>query len=216
MSEHKKLTVIFDFDGTLADTIDLIIRVYNEHADEFGSDRVVASELPSLQKKGYKKALKAKKLRWRVLPKLIMTVRREMIQHMHEVKPYKGIKDVLEGLKYDGISIGILTSNDDALVREFLESHNFPVFDFVVSEKTIFGKDKALKRIMERHELERSRVVYVGDEPRDVSASKKAGVKVIGVTWGLGGVPGMESSRPDVTVATVTELKGAILEEAAR
>lgn len=210
---NASLTVIFDFDGTLANTIDLVARIYNEHAAEFGSDTVSADEFPKLQKMGYKKALKAKKLRWHVLPRVVVVVRREMRQHMNEVKPYAGIKDMLEELKYKGVSIGVLTSNDGALVHEFLDSHNFPMFDFVVSEKTIFGKDKALRRIMERHDLDKNNVIYVGDEPRDVSASKKADIKVIGVTWGFGGIPGMKSSKPDKTVTTVAELKGAILEE---
>ena len=216
MSDDKRanLTVIFDFDGTLANTFDLVVRIYNQHAEEFGADTVTAEEFPKLRKMGYKKALKAKNLHWYKLPRVVMLVRREMKQHMGEIEPFDGVKEMLEDLRKQGVSTGILTSNDSGLVQEFLQSHNFPLFDFVVSEKTIFGKDKALKKIMERHQLKKDQIMYVGDEPRDVTSSKKAGIHVIGVTWGFGGPEGMESSKPHEIVTTVSELQEAILEKA--
>jgi phosphoglycolate phosphatase len=90
--------------------------------------------------------------------------------------------------------------------------HKFPSFDFVVSEKTIFGKDKALKRIIKRYGLNKEHVIYVGDEPRDVKASLSAGVKVIAVTWGLGGKEGFEKVTPTALVDTPHELKKKLQE----
>lgn len=203
---NKKLVVIFDFDGTLADTIGLLLQVYNEHAHAFSADTVQMSEFTALRKMGYRRALKAKRLKWHHLPKLVAFIRKEMRQHMGEVKPYAGIVALLENLKDREVAIGVLTSNDLALVQEFFVAHQFPAFDFVVSERTIFGKEKALARILTRHGLDRQNVVYVGDEPRDVVASKKAGVTSVGVTWGLGGREMLESSYPDYLVDTVEEL----------
>lgn len=204
-------TVIFDFDGTLADTIGLVMRLYNEHAANFGSDPVDVSEFPTLRKLGYRRALKAKRIHWYVLPRLVAFIRREMRQHMHEVEPYDGIVDMLKALQSNGLSIGVLTSNDASLVQEFFTAHNFPAFNFVVSEKTIFGKDRALNKIVEIHKLDKDSVVYIGDEPRDITSSHKAGVKVIGVAWGLGGRELLEKSNPDLVVDTVAELQQSLL-----
>lgn len=206
----KKLTAIFDFDGTLADTIGLVMRIYNEHAHSFSAETVEPSELQELRKLGYRRALKAKHLKWHHLPKLVAFIRKEMRQHMGEVQPYPGIVELLHGLKKRGVTIGVLTSNDQALVQEFFEVHNFPTFDFVVSEHTIFGKDKALVKICNRHALDRREVIYIGDEPRDVIASKKAGITAIGVAWGLGGRAMLESSRPTMLVDTMSDLDSAI------
>jgi len=208
------MTVIFDFDGTLANTFDLVLRLYNEHAHEFGADLVAHGEMPHLRELGYKKAMKLKKVRWRVLPKMVLFLSREMKKHMDEVKPFAGIVTMLKELQAGGINIGILTSNDSALVQDFLNVHDFPVFDFVVSEKTFFGKEKALKRIIHRYNLEKDQVVYVGDEARDVVSSKKAGVKVYGVVWGFGGAEGFVKSPPDKIIKTVVELKEELTLEA--
>jgi len=207
----NKFTVIFDFDGTLANSLDLVARLYNENAHKYGALPIDMNDLPEYRKLGYKKAMKKAKIRWTVLPRLVLFVSREMKKHMGEVKPYDGVVDVLNEIQEQGISIGVLTSNDGALVHDYLEKNNFPVFDFIVSEKTMFGKEKALKRIMKRHGLQRERVVYVGDEPRDITACNKAGIKVIGVTWGVGGREGLASTPPDWLVDTPNELMDTIL-----
>lgn len=209
---NKHYTIIFDFDGTLADTVSLMVRLYNAVAPAYGTVPVDPSEFDSLRKLGYKKAMKLKKIRFRILPKLALHISKEMKQHMDEVKPYDGVIPMLQDLRQRGVSIGILTSNNAALVQDFLAENNFPAFDFVVSEKTLFGKEKALKRIMKRHKLEKEQVIYVGDEPRDIISSKRAGVKVFGVTWGIGGREGLKKTPPDRLADTPKELSAHIIE----
>lgn len=209
-----KKVVIFDFDGTLADSIGLAVQLYNNHATHFGALEVQESELPELRKiirdHGYKAVLRAKNIRYSKLPALVLTVSREMKSHIHEVKPYEGIIVALEELKAKGYRLGVLTSNQEHLVREFLESHSYPLFDFIVSEKTLFGKDKALKRILKKYNLERADVVYVGDETRDTSACKKAGIDVIGVGWGVAGIDGFIKAMPTKLISSPNELVATV------
>lgn len=206
----RKHTVIFDFDGTLANTLELVFRLYNENAMLFGAQSVSINELDAYRKLGYKKAMKKAGIRWTVLPRLVLFISREMKKHMNEVTPYDGVVEQLQHLQKQGYSIGVLTSNDAGLVQEFFNNHNFPVFDFVVSEKTLFGKEKALRRIIKRHKLLRDQVIYVGDEPRDIVACRKAQIKVIGVSWGFGGKEGLVSTPPDALIDTPDQLKTAI------
>lgn len=211
---NTRATVIFDFDGTLANSVDLLFDLYNEHVDEFGYRPLTRNEFPSLRRMGYKKAMKTKGIRYRMVPKMVVTIGREMRHRMNEVQPYDGIIDMLHTLQQRGFSIGVLTSNQAPLVKEFFTEHGFPSFDFVISEKTLFGKDKALRRIIKRFGLQKDQVIYVGDEPRDVSASRKAGIQVIGVTWGLGGREGFEKIAPDAVVEKPLELLNTIIETA--
>lgn len=201
-----KFTVIFDFDGTLANTIELAIRIYNQHHEEFGSLPIDIKQLPEFQKLGYKKVMKKTKIRWRMLPKMALTISREMKQHMGEVEPYPGIVEMLKKLQENDISIGVLTSNNVALVQDYFTANNFPTFDFIFSEKTLFGKEKTLRKIVKRYNLNKKRVLYVGDEPRDVVSCRKAKIPIIGVSWGLGGVDGLTPSKPDKIVDNSDQL----------
>lgn len=206
-------TVIFDFDGTLADTVELVVNLYNKVAPQFKAETVKKSEIPGLIRLGYAKATKAKHIRWSVIPRLVLHVSREMRKHMHEVKPYPGVVDSIKKLQRNGYSVGVLTSNQEGLVRKFFKSSGFPAFDFVISEKTIFGKDKALRKIIRKHGLDRRQVVYVGDEPRDVVACRKVGIEVIGVSWGVAGKNGFGIDRPDHIVDTAKQLETAIMKQ---
>jgi phosphoglycolate phosphatase len=206
-----RATVIFDFDGTLANSVDLMFELYNNYAPQFGYLPVERSEFSAIRRMGYTKAMRLKKIKARRLPKIIMTLSREMHSHIDRVRPYEGIVKVLHELKQSGFSIGVLTSNQAPLVEEFFQVHGFPEFDFVVSEKTIFGKDKALRKILKRFELRRDQVLYIGDEPRDVTASRKAGVMAIGVSWGLAGTEGFMNATPDYIVHTPKELLNTIV-----
>ena len=205
-----KKVVIFDFDGTLADSIRLAIRLYNDHAAHFGALPVSESDIPKLRQivrdDGYTAALREKHIRISRLPSLVLTISKEMKAHMKEVLPYEGIIVALEELKAKGYRLGVLTSNQEHLVREFLETHNYPLFDFIVSEKTLFGKDKALKRILKKFQLQKEEVVYVGDEIRDTSACRKARIEVIGVGWGIAGPDGFVKAMPTKLIKSPEEL----------
>jgi phosphoglycolate phosphatase len=205
-----KQVVIFDFDGTLANSISLAIRLYNDRAAHFGALPVAESELPELRKAvrdmGYAKAMRLKHVRLSRLPAMVLTISKAMRSHMSEVKPYEGIIEALEELKAKGYRLGVLSSNQEHLVREFLETHQYPLFDFIVSDKTLFRKDKALKRIMKKFALDTRGVVYIGDEPRDVVACNKADIDVIGVAWGLAGVDGFAKTRPTKLIMTADQL----------
>lgn len=204
-------TVIFDFDGTLADSISLAIELYNQFADEYSVLPIDdLAEARSLAKLGYSKAMRVKRITPLKLLALVRTGSRELPKHMSRVLPYPGIVEAVSRIKTKGYRLGILTSNQGPLVQNFLQAHSFPAFDFVVSEKTLFRKDKALRKIMKRYKLIADEVVFVGDEPRDIQAAIRLGVKSIGVTWGLAGIEGFGESTPDSFVSTADELVAAI------
>lgn len=202
--------MIFDFDSTIADSVEVALHVYNQLAPQYKSDQVSLEEIPSLLALGYAKAARAKHIRWHVIPQLLVHARREMRAHMGDIKPYPGITECVEELRADGHTIGILTSNREDSVRDFLAKNKLPTFDFIISEKSLFGKDRALKKIMRARGLTTADTIYIGDETRDVAACRKIGVPVIGVAWGLAGEIGFAKVTPDYLVRNTNELLAAI------
>lgn len=204
-------TIIFDFDGTLADSVSLALRMYNDFSGVYEVEPVEGiEEARRLLALGYAKAMRAKKITPLKLVTLVRLASKEMPKHMLEVVPYPGIVEMVTDLKSLGYRIGVLTSNQESIVRSFLSAHRFPEFDFVVSEKTLFRKDKALKKIIKKYKLSTEEIVFVGDEPRDMQAAAKLGVKSVGVSWGLAGVEGFGKNQPDILVNNASELVHAI------
>jgi len=119
----------------------------------------------------------------------------------------EGIKEALFELKQQGYRLGVLTSNSKKNVCAFM-AHNgmTEVFDFIYSGKNLFGKDKVMVQMLAREGLAKEAVLYVGDELRDIEASRKVGLRVIAVTWGLFGKEALEALNPDAVVETSEEL----------
>ncbi len=209
----SKKTVIFDFDGTLADTLELLVKIYNKKAPEFGSRPFDISKLDYYREIGYRKAMKELDLKLHSLPRFLLVAKKDFESHINEAEPHNGIRKMLQKLRKSGYQLGILTSNDQDLVKKFVKTHNFGEFEFIVSEKNFFGKYKGLKKLIKEYQLDRKNLLYVGDEPRDVSASHRAGIAVIGVSWGIAGKSGFKHAQPDELVTSVDQLYQTILEK---
>jgi len=193
MSDKK--TIVFDFDGTIADTFDISIEIYNkEIAPRFKLKRVTKEEVAYLRKeKSQIEILKKYKVPFWKLPFIVLSARRELNRRINEVEPQKDMIKLIKTLKDKGYSLGILSSNSKRNINIFLKNHGLnQCFDFIVTSKHIFGKHKAMNRISKKQDF-----LYVGDENRDIEAAKKAGVVSVAVTWGFNKKGAMERHNPD-------------------
>ncbi len=91
-------------------------------------------------------------------------------------------------------------------MEKFLKINNLDFFDFIYSESNIFGKAKKLNGLLKEKKINPQSVFYVGDETRDITAAKEAGVKAIAVTWGFNGKEILKEQSPDYLVGNPEEL----------
>ena len=190
--------IIFDFDGTLADTLELAFDIYNGIAEEYGCKPARKEDRELLKTRKPQEVLLSYGVTRLKLFSLLLRIRKELSAHIPDVNPAKDIIPVLGDIRNAGFSLGILTSNSAGNVSMFLDANNLSdTFDFIYSGKSYFGKAKVIRRLLDHEGLSPERVIYVGDETRDVEASRKAGIRVIAVTWGLSPVEALAATRPD-------------------
>ena len=199
-------TIIFDFDGTLADTFNLFKIIVNKLAPKYKYSSMNDSQIESMRGLGAKAVLKVLNLSWIKTPFWVFDAKREMSKHIADIKTFDELPNVLKELKNKYYKLGILTSNDLKNVELFLRSNNFDMFDFIYSAKSLFGKDKALNHLIKKYNLKKEEIVYVGDEVRDIEACKLAGVKVAAVAWGYNNEEALRSAKPDFFIQTPSEL----------
>lgn len=178
-------TLIFDFDGTIADTLSAIIRLVNEHADDYHIRPLGDSDVDELRGMSNIDIIKKYKVPLVKVPSLVLRAQKELNQRIDEMTLFPGIRDLILGLKGLGVQLGILTSNSRENVLKFLRAQKLDVFDFIHAEQNFFGKNWALLHLLKKHGLKKDEVLYVGDEVRDIEACQKVGVPVIAVTWGF-------------------------------
>ncbi|MCX7996377.1 MAG: HAD-IA family hydrolase [Patescibacteria group bacterium] len=178
-------TVLFDFDGTIADTLSYGVSLFNEIRSAQGKKIIQPQEIGEYRSLPYAKVMTMLGVSWIELPGLLLQLRNRLHENMAKIRPYNGMLEVLASLHNAGIEIGILTSNSRKNVELFLSNNSIQTVSSVISLPSLFGKDHALRLFMRERHLKQSEVIYIGDELRDIAAARKAGIRVIAVTWGL-------------------------------
>jgi len=199
--------IIFDFDGTLADTLDAIVNITNRLAKIYGYKATAPEELAQIRNMSSREIVKQSNISVFKLPFLLRRIKLELQDDIQQVKPIAGIQESLIRLKNQGILLGIITSNSEENVKAFLQKNDMKdLFSFIYSERTLFSKDKALNKFIKRNNLIPEQVIYVGDETRDIEASKKINVKVVAVSWGFNSEEALAKQNPDFLINKPSEL----------
>ena len=211
-----KKAVIFDLDGTLADTIASITYCGNLALSRFG--------LPSFDEEDYKHF---------VGDGAAMLVRRALLaagdkslKHfdevyeaylkifakdcMYQVKPYEGICALLEELKRLSVRIAVLSNKPDGdSIRVVEELFGKGYFDFVQGQRADVPRkpDPAgVYRIMEAFGLSAGDFLYVGDSGVDMRTGRAAGIFTVGVLWGFRGRKELVENGADAVISKPQEL----------
>lgn len=197
----KKGTVlIFDFDGTIADSPIEMIQIFNRIAKDYGLKPIKKEDHEKLRNLSSLETLKFLGISLYKLPFISRRIRDEFKKDISDLKPIPGIIEMLKKLHERGELLGIMTSNSEENVKEFLKNHEMEFFEFVVGSSSMFGKHKVLGKIIRERKLNQDEVIYVGDEARDIDAARKAKVKIISVTWGVNSKEFLSRQNPDYLI----------------
>lgn len=187
-------TLIFDFDGTIADSFETLLEAFEDITRR--PQKLTAQEVKDLRGKKLKQIIKYLKIKPWQIPRLILQAKPEVKRRMHSVKPFDGLPSVLKQLHKDGHQMFILSTNDPATIRDFLSAYKLEsCFDAVRGNIGLGGKAGALKKAIKAHKLNKKDCVYIGDEVRDVQAAKKAGIAPVSVGWGFNYPKALEKAK---------------------
>ncbi len=203
--------IVFDFDGTIADTYQAIVDITNDLSSEFGYQPIDEEELLLLKNLSSKEIVKRAEISLFKIPFLVQRVQKELGQQIADLSPIKGIESVLIELKQRNYILGIITSNVRENVVLFLQKNNLEyLFDFIYSGTNVFGKHRIINQLVRKHKLNKTDVIYVGDETRDIRSARKSGINVIAVGWGFNSQEILAEYKPDFLAVKPTELLEAI------
>lgn len=199
--------VLFDFDGTIADSYQAIADITNQLSSEFGYEPIDREKLLLFKNLSSREIVKHTEISILKIPFLVKRVQAELGKEIANLQPIQDIDKVLFELKRQGYTLGIITSNVKDNVDIFLRKHNFDsLFDFVYCTTSIFGKHRIINRVIKQHRLRRSEVIYVGDETRDIKSARKSRIGIISVSWGFNSAEILAEYQPDLLIAKPQEL----------
>jgi phosphoglycolate phosphatase len=208
VQDRETKVLLFDFDGTIADTRKIAHGILNDMSKEFGFRELPEEHLENARDMGTKEFIRHLGIsKWRI-PSIAHRGLELLHERMDLVNPIPGIPEVLATLHDRGHRIGILTSNSAANVDAFLKRHDLPYFYFVRTSSKLFGKAREMKKIIRAEGVVPDEILYVGDETRDIEAAKECGLRMAAVTWGYNSAGALASLNPEHLLKSPSELLG--------
>ena len=202
--------VLFDFDGTLADTNPLIIRTFKETfatllpARSFLETEILNCIGPTLEQTGQK-----------YFPEnsdRFVNTYRELNGKYHDemIKIYPGIKEMISVLKASGLKLAIVSSKRrDFVVRGLEQTGLIQFFDYIVAADDVTDPKphpEGIEKAMKHYGLDADACLMVGDNSHDIDAAKHAGVKGVAVGWAFKGVDYLKALNPDYLIMDAMEI----------
>ncbi len=201
--------VIFDFDGTIADTMPFSFSRSLELLRKEKIDLPEKEIIKKIKSNNYFELMKEFKLSWLKIPFMLQIVKqgqRDLYSQIDKIKIFPGMKNLLKDLRNNNYQIGILSSNMQRNVNKFIKIKRLNFFDIIYCESNILGKDQTFRKMMRKYNLKPEEIIYIGDEIRDVEACKKVGIKIIGVSWGLHTIEALQKNGVDYIVKKPSEI----------
>lgn len=213
-------TVIFDLDGTLADTLEDLADAVNFALKNNGLKTYPVEDYRHFVGNGAQRLIKA------VLGgRADDTVLSEKVQKdfanyygshsMDKTKSYPKIENMLVNLQNKGVGLAVLSNKPHAFVAEILQKL-FPRVSFSAAwgkkeEFKIKPNPQALLALMQSIQANAKETLYVGDSDVDAKTAQNGNVDFIGVEWGFRGREELLSAGAKTTVVTAEELEKLVL-----
>lgn len=205
-------TILFDLDGTLIDTQELILT-----SMRYTTQQVLKEEIPDellMEKVGQPLSTQM----WdytsekEVHDELIRAYRKHNAQyHDSLAKPFPGTKEAVQSLSEMGYTLGVVTSKrHDPAVR------GLELFGLNTFMKCIVGADDCEHHkphpepVLKGAELLGTNpytCVYLGDSPYDMQSGKAAGTTTVAALWGMFDREILEATEPDHVCASITDFE---------
>lgn len=198
--------VIFDFDGTLADSKKVMVSAWNQLAEKYHFKAIKLDELEAMKKLSIRERSKLLNFPMYKMPIVIPQLYQLYRHAIQDVDLFEGVKELLIGLEKKGFKIAIISSNSEDIIKDFLSRNRIESVQHVLCSSRIFGKDRLIAKFLKANRVETSEVIYVGDEHRDIVACKKSGVKIIWVGWGYDAIEVIQAEKPDYMVNSPNEI----------
>lgn len=187
--------VIFDFDGTLADSLPWFRASLQGMIARFGLAPLRNDEVEGLRSLTAREIMARLNVSTWQLPAIVSDMRKRKLAAAREISLFAGVPALLSELQRHGINVAIVSSDSEASVRQVLGPAASLITRFDCGA-TIFGKHRKFRRVARKLGVKPSETICIGDELRDIDAAKTAGMDSGAVAWGYALPAALQAAGP--------------------
>ena len=202
-------TILFDFDGTLFDTNELIVRTFQHVLDKYHPGEYTEEDiLPFL---GPPLIDTFKKINPENYEELVAEYRRWNIEHHDDyAKEFDGVSDTLFALKERGLDLAVVsTKRRDVLEKGINQLRGRYTFSEVISLDDVEHAKphpEPLQKAMTALGADPETTIMVGDNSHDIEGGQNAGIRTVGVKWSLKGEEFLRQFNPDYMIDDIRDI----------
>ncbi|GEN54394.1 pyrophosphatase PpaX [Halobacillus faecis] len=202
-------TILFDLDGTLIDTNELIIASFTHTIEQYSDRSYEREEILDFIGPPLRESLH--KVNPDKVEEMVETYRKHNIEnHNRYVKAYEGVVETIETLKDQGYKLGIVTTKMRNTVHMGLELTNLDgLFETIITLDDVTNAKPHPEPIVKALNLlnaQASEAMMVGDNTHDIEAGQNAGTKTAGVAWTVKGRKVLDDLNPDYMLDNMRDL----------
>jgi len=199
--------VVFDFDGTLADTEEKAFNIYNQLASKYKYSTVTMEELQHIKNLHIKEIKEIVDIPFYQFPRVLREGQKLLKEESSDINAFSpDIHAFFTELRKETAHTGILTSNIKKTVVQFLKTYELShEIEFIMCS-ALMSKGKKIKKVLRKYDIDPREMLYVGDESRDIEACQKVGVDVVAVNWGYNTPLALERCKPTFMIENLWEV----------
>lgn len=207
--------MVFDLDGTVADTLTTISYYGNTSLEKFGLETIDKEKYKKLVGNGYINLIRNMLLE---IGKEGDPVFDELAPFYHDeyekdstylTKAYEGIPELLKALKEKGFKLAVFSNKPHGATEKVVGELFGDMFDICYGAREGFPlkpDPSVLFEILESFDAKPSECIYVGDTSTDMKTGKNAGAFTVGVLWGFRDRDELEKTGADLIVSHPDEI----------
>lgn len=201
--------LLFDFDGTLLDTNELILQTFMHVLEERFPGQYSPKDCMNFMGPSLKETFE--QLTPNEVEEMIAKYRQWNETHHDElVKEFDGVVPTLEQLKEQGIRLAIVSTKRNETIEKGLNlmgaKHLFEFWIGTDDVKRVKPDPEPVLLALERLGVSKEDAMMIGDNYHDIQAGKNAGVKTAGVAWSLKGEEFLQQFNPDYMLHHMSDL----------
>lgn len=207
MNKKYKL-ILFDFDGVISDSLEYVVDIIFQNVAKYTKHTLSKKQIEyEIRNCSIFEIMKKYNINKFMIPLISFKIKRDLSKRTTHSKLYPRVKQTLQGINDKNIKNAIMSSNSQKSVNSFLNYYNIDrYFSFVYTSSSFLHKEKNLKKILKKYNLDSSEVLYIGDEIRDIVACKKIGVDIACVVYGFNSKKLLESYEPNFLIESLNEI----------
>jgi phosphoglycolate phosphatase len=196
---------IFDFDGTLVDSLPWFRTSLQETIARFDLAPVSPEELEAMRGLSARDIMARLKVSTWQLPAIVSDMRKRKLAAASETPLFAGIPAMLADLQRLGIELAIVSSDSEASVRLVLGPTASLITRFDCGA-AVFGKHWKFRRVARKLGAKATEAICIGDEIRDIEAADAAGMDSGAVAWGYALPAALQSAGPTHFFKSIDEI----------